>query len=142
MRRIAKRAAADRGRTQELVRHDLVGGQQLCIERGGDADVVTLVAPGGEIQFSLHVTPAGPVLRFERGLKIEASGELELAGRRVAIRGEAGVTIESGGDAAISVAGDLSSSARVQNIRARLGNVNVKANDDVRLRGERIRLNC
>jgi hypothetical protein len=142
MRRMAKRAAAARHRAEEMARHDLVGGQQLLVERSDDADVVTLVAQTGEVQFSLRVTPAGPVLRFERGLKIEASGELELAGRRVAIRGEAGVSIESGGDAAISVAGDLSSSARIQNIRARLGNVNVKANDDVRLRGERIRLNC
>ena len=113
MRRIAKRAAAERSRASELVRHDLVGGQQLRVERGGDADVITLVAPGGQIELTLVVTPAGPVLRYERGPKIEASGELELSGRKVAIRGESGVTIESGGDAAISVAGDLSSSARI-----------------------------
>ena len=141
MRRTAKHREARR-RAQDAVSHDLVGGQRLVVERGGDADLVTLVASGGEIAFSLRVTPAGPVLRFERGLKIEASGELELAGQRVAIRGRRGVSIESEGDAAIEVAGDLTSTARVQNIRARLGNVNVKANDDVRLRGERIRLNC
>lgn len=142
MRRTAKHTVARRQRAQDVTRHELVGGQRLVVERGGEADLVTLVAPGGEIAFSLRVTPAGPVLRFERGLEIEASGELALTGERVAIRGKRGVSIESEGDAAIEVAGDLTSTARVQNIRARLGNVNVKANDDVRLRGERIRLNC
>ena len=33
-------------------------------------------------------------------------------------------------------------SARAQAITARLGDVSVKANDDVRLNGERVRLNC
>ena len=141
MRRTAKHREARR-RAQDIVSHDLVGGQRLVVERGGDADLVTLVAPGGEIAFSLRVTPSGPVLRFEHGLEIEASGALALTGERVAIRGKRGVSIESEGDAAIEVAGDLTSTARVQNIRARLGNVNVKANDDERLRGERIRLNC
>jgi large exoprotein involved in heme utilization and adhesion len=141
MRRRSNLAVARRRRSNGVARLELVGGQQLVVERGGETDVITLVAPSGDITFSLRVTPGGPVLRFERGLTIEASGELELAGRRVAIRGEDSVSIESGGDAAIEVAGDLSTSARIQNIRARLGNVNVKANDDVKVVGERILLN-
>jgi hypothetical protein len=36
----------------------------------------------------------------------------------------------------------LDSQARIQNITAVLGNVNVKANDDVRMNGERVRMNC
>jgi len=121
---------------------ELTGGQRLIVERGSAGDTLTLIAPTGEAAFSIHVTPAGPVLRFERGLKIEAAGPLELAGQKVAIHGKECVAIQSGGDARIDVAGDLSSTARIQNIKARLGNVNVKANDDVRLAGERIRLNC
>ena len=141
MRRRSNLAVAQRRRTKPMTRLALVGGQQLVVERGSETDVVTLVAPSGEITFSLRITPDGPVLRFEQGLTIEASGELELAGRRVAIRGEDAVSIECGGDAAIEVAGDLSTSARIQNIKARLGNVNVKANDDVKVVGERILLN-
>lgn len=129
-------------RNAPAVRLELVAGQQLVVERAGEADLVTLVAGSGQIVFSVHVTESGPVLRFDRGLAIEARGTLELAGRRVAIRGEDGVSIESGADAAIEVAGDLTSNARIQNIRARLGNVNLKANDDVKVVGERILLNC
>lgn len=128
-------------RSTRPVRLELVGGQRLLVVREGGEDTVTLVAGDGEISFTLRITPSGPVLRFERGLTIEASDAFELVGRRVAIRGFEGVAIESGADATIEVAGDLTSTARIQNLRARTGNVNVKANDDIRLNGERIKLN-
>lgn len=121
---------------------ELTGGQRLVLVRGEEEDIVRLHAPTGEITFTLRVTPAGPVLHFAAGLAIEAAGPIALAGQRVAIRGDEGISIESGGDATIAVAGDLSSEARIQNIRARLGNVNLHANDDVKLKGERVRLNC
>lgn len=127
---------------RDATRLEFVGGQRLLVERGGQEDLLTLVASSGEVVFSVRITPTGPVLRFERGLRIEASGALEFAGRSLALSGEEGVSITSGGDASIEVAGDLSTTARVQHIRARLGDVSVKANDDVRLAGERVRLNC
>ena len=141
-------AASPRRGTSVAVRRggslecELVGRQRLRVERGRSDDRVTLVAPDGKITFSLRITPDGPVLRFDQGLTIETGDSLALVGRRVAIRGAEGVSLESGGDATVEVAGDLTSTARIQNIRARLGNVNLKANDDVRVRGERIRLNC
>lgn len=46
------------------------------------------------------------------------------------------------GDLKLQVAGDLHSEARVQNVTATLGDVNVRANDDVKMIGERIRMNC
>lgn len=122
-------------------RLELVGGQQLLVARERGEDTVTLVARDGEISFTLRITPGGPVLRFERGLTIEARDTFELVGRRIAIRGYEGVAIESDADATIEVVGDLTSTARIQNLRARAGNVNVKANDDIRLNGERIKLN-
>jgi len=127
---------------EDTARLEMMAGQQLIVERGRDGDVLTLLAADGAVMFSLQVTADGPVLRFDGALKIEASGDLTLAGQRVAIRGANGVSIESGADATINVAGDLSTNARIQSIRARLGNVNVTANDDVRLTGERIKLNC
>lgn len=121
---------------------DLAGGQRLIVARRDAGDLLTLLAPSGAVSLSIRVTPSGPVLSFESGLKIEATGALELAGQSLVLRGTEGVSVESGGDAQIYAAGDLSTSAQIQNIQARLGNVNVKANDDVRLRGERVRLNC
>lgn len=129
-------------RTTEVSRIEFVGGQRLLIERSEDEGMLTLTAPSGDVAFSVRITPSGPVLRFEHGLRIEAAGPLELAGRNLALHGDEGLTIHSGGDATIDAAGDLSITARVQQIKARLGNVDVKANDDIRLTGERVRLNC
>ena len=53
-----------------------------------------------------------------------------------------GVMVSSGGDAAIHVGRDLEISARAQSLRAELGDISLKANDDIRLDGERIRNNC
>lgn len=130
------------GASGDVATVELVGGQCLRIERDGDSDVLTLYSDGQRPSISIRVTPEGPVLGFEGGLRVQASGVLEFHGERVAINGAQGVSIRSGGDAKIEAAGDLTTTARIQNIRARLGNVNVKANDDVRLRGERVRLNC
>jgi hypothetical protein len=42
----------------------------------------------------------------------------------------------------IDTPGDIHSEACSQKITAHLGNVDIKANDDVTLDGERIRMNC
>jgi hypothetical protein len=118
------------------------GRQRLLVERAPDASVLRICGADGRVTLSIEVTESGPVLCFEGGLEVRAKGELDFEAQRVAIRGREGVRIESGGDAHIRAQGDLNSEGREQNVRARLGNVNVKANDDVKLRGERIRLNC
>ena len=121
---------------------ELSGGQTLVIDRTADGETLELVSPDGVVQLVVDVTPTGPVLRFDSSLRIQASGALELDAARVAIRGTDGVTIESGTDVRIVARGDLDTEARVQHITARTGNVELKANDDVKLKGERIRLNC
>ena len=135
---LLRRTAVDVGAP---LRIELAGGQSLQVLRGDREDVVLLVDREGDTAFTLRLTEDGPVLRFERGLTIETRETLALAGRRVDIRGTEGVSICSGGDAVIDVAGELNSTAHTQHLSARLGNVNVKANDDVRLNGERIKLN-
>lgn len=114
---------------------EFIGGQRLLVERGAREDLLTLLAPSGEVVFRVSLTPSGPVLRFESGLRIEASGALEFVGKSLALSGEDGVSIRSGGDASIVATGDLVA-------RAELGDVSLRANDDVRLDGERIRMNC
>ena len=121
---------------------DLAGEQQLVIQNDVGVSVLRILDPGGRVTLSIEVTERGPVLCFESDLEVRAAGALDFEAQRVAIRGREGVCIESGADARIVAAGDLHSVARIQNVRARLGNVNLKANDDVKLRGERILLNC
>lgn len=122
---------------------ELTGDHQLTIERRPSDSVLQIVTPGGEVALTIELTSDGPILRFDGlNLRIESSGDLAIGARRLALHGREAVSITTGGDAGIRAEGDLTTEARVQNISARLGNVNVKANDDVRLRGERVKLNC
>lgn len=121
----------------------LVDNQQLVLEQTPFVNVLTILAPDGRVSLCIHITSDGPVLHFESGrLTLEARGILTVDAERIAIHGREGVAITSGGDAKICAAGDLDSQARIQNITAHLGNVNVRANDDVRLNGERVMMNC
>jgi hypothetical protein len=121
----------------------LVGGQQLVLERNSCRSVLKLISRNGEIHLSVYTTAEGHVLQFDgTHLIIQASGTLAIAADNVAIHGRNGIAITSGADAHIRVARDLHTEARVQNIAATLGNVNVKANDDVKLNGERVLMNC
>jgi len=125
---------------QELALH---GDHRLVVERGTPNDVVKVLAADGQIRLYIDLTPAGPVLRVEGcSLLIEAAGDLAIDAERIALRGRGGVALASGGDVAICAAGRLDSTATIQQITATLGNVNVKANDDVKLKGERIKMNC
>jgi hypothetical protein len=122
---------------------DLIDDQRLIVERRPSDSLIRIVGGNGRVSLTIEVTAAGPLLRFEGlSLRIESDGDLGIGARRIALHGREGVVISSGGDASIEAVGDLSTAAAEQNISARLGNVNVKANDDVRLGGERIKLNC
>jgi len=120
---------------------DLPGGQRLRIRNDGDDSVIQIESSGATV-LSIRVTPEGAELIFEDGLKMRAEGKLTLDGDQVTIRAREELRLESAGEAHIQVEGDLYTEARVQNIKATLGNVNLKANDDVKLRAERILLNC
>lgn len=125
---------------QEL---ELRGEQRLRLERGPDGDLIQLCDARGRLTLSIQVTDSGPVLRFEGGgLRIQAAGELTLEAEELHLHGRAGLDLTTGGDLALVADGDLASEARIQEIRARLGNVNIAANDDVRIDGERVMVNC
>jgi hypothetical protein len=122
---------------------ELIGNQKLLVERRPAENTLKLLSRDGQLRLSIKITEEGPVLRFEGpSLTVESSGDLAVNVQRLLLHGREGVAISSGADASVYAVGDLKSEARIQDITARLGNVNVKANDDVRLRGERIRLNC
>nr|PZN20196.1 MAG: hypothetical protein DIU78_19700 [Pseudomonadota bacterium] len=123
---------------------------RLTIQRTNDGALLRIAAADGSTPLCIEFGPAGPVLRLGTGLGIAVDGELRFDARNVEIRAqeslklESGSTLElaSGADIVIDGTGDLTASAREHRLSARLGDVRVEANDDVRLTGERIRLNC
>jgi hypothetical protein len=122
---------------------ELIGGQQLQLERLPDANIVKVIGPEGAVKLTIYVTPSGPVLHIDGdGLEIRCSGALAIDAQHLILRGREGLELSTGGDAAVRCDGDLHVEARAQTFSAELGDVKVRANDDVILDGERIRMNC
>lgn len=97
----------------------LAGDHHLIVETPrADQSLVHLRGPRG-IHLTIEITGAGPVLRFDGpGLFVHAAGALALSAETVSIQGRQGLELCSGGD------------------------IQVRANDDVKLNGERVLLNC
>lgn len=119
-----------------------VDDYRLTIERSERGSVIRLHDGGGGVPLRVELGPEGPVLVLGSGLTIAVAGELSFDAQRVAIRGREGVHLRSDGDTTIESEGDIVTRGREQIVEARLGDVRLKANDDVKLNGERIRLNC
>lgn len=122
---------------------ELAGRHRIDIHRGDGSDTVELIAGDGKLLLAIEIGERGPVLRFDGpSLTIRASGEIAVTADRLALRGESGLSLASGGDLEIAAKGDLRTTARTQQINAELGDVRIDANDDVRLDGERVLVNC
>jgi hypothetical protein len=114
----------------------------LVIERLAAGDLLRVLGADGGACLTILLRPAGPVIQFDGSLMLQTTGELALSAGRLALHGRDGVAITSDGDVTVQTPGDLSTSARIQNLTAELGNINLKANDDVKLNGERVLVNC
>lgn len=134
------------------VRRPLDSGRRVEVESPGDGtDHVVIRSPDGEVELEVVLGEEGPRLRFRAAeIQLESQGRLGLrcedldvhaSGR---IRQVAGGGLEQKvvGDAQLSVSGDLTSEARTTRIESRRGDVRIRANDDVLLNGERVKLNC
>jgi len=119
---------------------DLPGGQRLELRTEGNESIVSISASGTNV-LSIRITEQGAELVFEDGIRMHTKGDVSIDGDRVTFRAREEFRIESEGDVSIHAEGDLNTEGRIQNVRAKLGNVNLKANDDVKLRAERILLN-
>lgn len=112
-----------------------VGDHFLHIETGSDGHHLRLIGPAGAQSLEIVITPQGPVLRLGSGLRLELAGALQIDAERVALHGRHGVSLTSGADTTIDAARHVA-------VTADLGEVRVKANDDLRLDGERVLMNC
>lgn len=122
--------------------------QSLALPSGYAIDVRTapeelvVRAPSGGICLRVHLTPEGPRVEIDAGsIALRSEGEISLAGSRIVLEGREGVSLRSGADLAIEAQGTLRTTATEQLIEATKGDIHVEANDDVRVDGERIRLN-
>ena len=123
---------------------ELAGAHRMVLTQRAGADELRICVAGQEQPLLVvSVSEAGVAVRVSgASVSIEASDVLRLEARRLVLSALQELTLSSGGDAAVDVAGDLALRAREHAVTATLGDVRLRANDDVRLNGERVLMNC
>lgn len=106
------------------------------------ARALELHAPDGRMCVQIVLAPEGPRIELHAAsLAVRTERELAIECDRLDIRTAAGLSLKTGGDLDLGAAGRLRSEAFAQHHIARRGDIQLQANDDVQLDGERIRLN-
>lgn len=104
-----------------------------------------------QVQLTITLQEQGLVIDINAAqLNINAAEELNLTGKKINIKATDQLNIKSAGnmvqqidkDALFEIGGTNKMIAAVQKITATLGEVVLKANDDIKLNGERVKLNC
>lgn len=142
----------DPGQTQALAAQSVVlpSGRTIEVQSVADADVLRFRAPSGECVLTIHLTDAGPVVRVAGAdLEVRSSKRLSLDCEEFHLRASGSAAIDVGGDLRERVGGSVHRAARgdaiteAQHVRteARPGGIELRANDDVRVTGERVLLN-
>jgi hypothetical protein len=102
-----------------------------------------LRAPDGRVCLTVVLGPNGPEVRIEAAeLSIATRGKLELRAEDLSLVAAKDLSIRAGGALSLDAAGHLETRGFSQAIRATHGDIHVEANDDVRVDGERVRLNA
>ena len=128
----------------------LPSGRAVHLGQQDARESIRVTSPEGETELQVEFTPQGPVLRFQSAaLDLQADAvrlqcrtfELQ-ASEQIVERSGGRVDRSAAGDVKETIGGDLVTEARIVEVRARRGDVRLRANDDVRLNGERVKLNC
>ncbi len=131
---------------------ELSFGRKLKVtSHEGLGDQITLSDPGGKVELQILITARGPVLRFETAdLQISSKGKIRFqcedfevhAHHEIKQTSEGDFRQQVSGNAHVDVKGDLDAEARTCSLSASRGNINLNANDDIKMKSERILLNC
>lgn len=137
---------------QQLSSVVLPSGRSIeCQSQDNGHDAVTIRSAEGQVVLAVTLTESGPILRFDTAnLQLQSQGKISVdcdeyhvrASKRIVEQTRGDRIEQVGGDATVMVQGALNTQARETEIRSTRGDVQIKANDDVRLNGERVKLNC
>lgn len=113
----------------------LRSGRSVEVEEGEDGEDLSVRAPDGRIELSIRLTDRGPVLHVRAAdLVLEGERSVEVACDDFRVRARNAMDLSAGGNARVE--------GHAVDLESRRADVSLKANDDVRLDGERILLNC
>lgn len=104
----------------------LASGREIEVSTADEGDWLTVRSREGACVLTVLLTDAGPVLRFEgAALQVAATKSVEISCE----------------DFRVKARNELSLAGRAVDVRAHLGGVTVRADDDVAIDGERVLLN-
>jgi hypothetical protein len=128
----------------------LASGRSIEVTEGGADDRIEIRSTGGEIVLSVRITDEGPVLSLSGvSLEISASKKLALKCDTLEIKAATDASVDVGGSLRERVGGSVrreaagasTVTAREMKLDAFPGGIVLRANDDVAITGERVRLN-
>lgn len=121
----------------------LQAGYALDVSDGAGAQRLDVRAPDGKVCLSITIGPDGPRVELSAAsLSISAQGAIELEGESVKLASRGNMVLKTGGDLIVEAEKAIEMSAFEAKIAATTGDLMLEANDDVRVDGERIRLNA
>ena len=134
--RLAPLNGADLGAiVQEAEDLRTTSGRTVRLVPAGDADILYVSSPAGAVEMEIRFTASGPVLRFpSAALRLESDGDVDVACHDFRVR--------AGGSVDVTATGPARLEGHAVDVRSRRTDVRLRANDDVRVEGERILLNC
>lgn len=128
----------------------LRSGYSLEMSQAAERDTLDLRGPDGPICVRIHLGGEGPQVEiFSHSLRVHTERKLSLDCEELDINARRDIAIRAGGDMTqlaqgsmrLRAEGAVDAEGFAVNVRAAFGDVAVVANDDVKLDGERIRLN-
>jgi len=106
-------------------------------------ETLTLVDARGVARLTIRVTADATSIELGPGsVRLALEGDLSIDARRVSLHAREHLAVSSGGDVTTHAEDTITQSAKRQHLTATLGDISVAANDDVRVEGQRIRMNC
>lgn len=115
-----------------------------------EGGILEITGQEGTVELKVRITPEGPVLEFEEGrVALKSPGDLELDCRNLTLHSRGKMQLESESDFehrvhggyALHVRDDARLAAQALELVAELGELALRANDDVALNGLRVLLN-
>jgi hypothetical protein len=122
----------------------LAGDHQIVLTRGGANDELCIWSNGADQPLLvISVGAAGVAVKVSAAtVTIEATDLLKLEAKRVVLSALQELSLESAGNLRLQGSGEVVLEGSDLALVASRGDVRVRANDDVRLDGERVLMNC
>ena len=126
-------------------------GHSLTVLNNNGSDVVQVRNSEGLSLFTIEITEQGTNLNIEaKNINLIAEDKLNLTGNEITIDSNNKTVLTSQGDYENKIEGNCKTEtkgkslnvAKTHTVKASLGDVKLQANDDIKLNGERVKLNC